>query len=325
MQSVHDLHREGDFGQEIEHLLVLLDSFLDQMNVDFRLAAGGYAMEQYHIVLHYLHQDAIISILLGCGERLDEFEVSLARGVEPANLKFVRGEDALVKQRLHDGCRAMALVHKFFLRHSLDALSRRISLQGFPTGKIEEGGEHLRLLQGALQHVERHVQGLLIAIIAGKLHIEFHLGLKLLGGFQSGWHGCIIDIAQWRHIVTANPLPQAQLLGQERRLRIEHHLYRLAGKLRFLLMHPGYHGYVFLALAQRHKHSDARHHLPFHPVGDRISKGAIQWQGQNYVYIFHFSKKISSFMTCKDSKKKADTHHRIPAFIYFKMYTLIYS
>lgn len=64
VESLHNLNRQGDFGQEIEHLLVFLDGFLDEMDVDFRLSAGSNTMQEYYVFLQHLHQYLIISILL---------------------------------------------------------------------------------------------------------------------------------------------------------------------------------------------------------------------------------------------------------------------
>ena len=78
VQSLHDLDREGDFWQEIEHLLMLIESLFDEMDIHLGLATGGNAMQEYHILLHHLKENLVVSFLLGYGKWFDLFEVTLA-------------------------------------------------------------------------------------------------------------------------------------------------------------------------------------------------------------------------------------------------------
>ena len=177
--------------------------------------------------------------------------------------------------------------------------------------QLEERHKSLGLLHRSRHHADSHSKGLGIAIGTRKLHIEFHLRLKLFRGFQASREGGIIDITQGRHVVLAYPRPEAILLRQKRWLLIEYLFYRLHTKGRLHIMRLHCHGNILLALAERNEQSLSEHDLPFHPFWDRISKQAWQWQGQYHVYIFH--------IICKDSNKKADTQYWIPAFIYFNM------
>ena len=71
VQSLHNLNRQGDFGQQIEHLPVFLDGFSDEMDIDFRLSAGSYTMQEHYVFLQHLHQYLIVSILLRHRQGLD--------------------------------------------------------------------------------------------------------------------------------------------------------------------------------------------------------------------------------------------------------------
>ena len=70
-QAFGDLRREGDFGKQVEHLLSVFDGLPDEMDVDFRLSAGGDTMEQADVFLPEVAEDGIIGCLLGRIERID--------------------------------------------------------------------------------------------------------------------------------------------------------------------------------------------------------------------------------------------------------------
>ena len=86
VQSLHDLDGEGNFRQEIEHLLVLIECLFDEMDIHLGLATGGNAVQEHHILLHHLHENLVVSILLGHGERLDLVEMRLSGCIESPNL-----------------------------------------------------------------------------------------------------------------------------------------------------------------------------------------------------------------------------------------------
>ena len=140
VQSLHNLNGEGDFGQQIKHLLMFLDGFSDKMDVDFSLSTRSHTMQKYHVLIHHLQEYLIVGILLGFGKRFDEFEMRFARSVQSAHLQFIGKENTPVDECL-DGCsRASCLVHQFLLGHLLDAFPGRITLQTVPVGKGKEGG-----------------------------------------------------------------------------------------------------------------------------------------------------------------------------------------
>ena len=140
VQSLHNLNGEGDFGQQIKHLLMFLDGFPDKMDVDFSLSTRSHTMQKHHVLIHHLQEYLIVGILLGFGKRLDEFEMRFSQCVQSAHLQFIGNEDAPVDERLDHCYRASCLVHQLLLSHLLDALSWRITLQTIPMGKGKEGG-----------------------------------------------------------------------------------------------------------------------------------------------------------------------------------------
>ena len=64
-QKFGALGGQGDFGQEIKHLLASLQRFLDEVDIDFGLATGGHPMEQADILLTEVIEDGSESFLLG--------------------------------------------------------------------------------------------------------------------------------------------------------------------------------------------------------------------------------------------------------------------
>ena len=63
-QTFGDLGGQGDFGQEIEHLLAGLQRFLDEVDIDFGLATGGDPVKQADILLAEIIKDRGESFLL---------------------------------------------------------------------------------------------------------------------------------------------------------------------------------------------------------------------------------------------------------------------
>ena len=89
LQSLHHLHRQRYLRQQIEHLLFLFQSPLDEVYVNLRLTARRHAMQQCHITLHHRHQDGIVGILLRPAQRLDEVWTILAAVIQSSYLHFV--------------------------------------------------------------------------------------------------------------------------------------------------------------------------------------------------------------------------------------------
>lgn len=61
---------------------MLIERLFDEVDIDLRLTAGSYAMQEHHILLHHLHQNLVVSILLGHRERFDQLEMRFARCIQ---------------------------------------------------------------------------------------------------------------------------------------------------------------------------------------------------------------------------------------------------
>ena len=64
LQPFGDLGGQGDFGQEIEHLLTCLQRFLDEADINFGLATGSHPVKQTDILLAEIIKDGSESFLL---------------------------------------------------------------------------------------------------------------------------------------------------------------------------------------------------------------------------------------------------------------------
>ena len=121
-QAVHHLNGQGDLGQQVEHLTVLLQFALYEVDVDFRLAAGGHAVKQRHLVLHHGEQNLVVGFLLWCGEPLDVLGTGLAAVVQASHLHLVGLQQAALDELVEDG-QGVALVEEEIHPHPL--LKRR--------------------------------------------------------------------------------------------------------------------------------------------------------------------------------------------------------
>ncbi len=311
VKTFHNLNRQGNLWQEIEHLLVFIKSLFDEMDIHFGLATRSDTMQEYHVLLHHLKENLIIGILLGHREWFYQVEMCLARCIQASHLQFISKKKSFVQERFNDSRSGMALIHKLFLGHtfhkrrsfvnkilhlsitSIDFFIKKsirvyfILKQSVPMRKLKECHKSLGLFECSLHHTDGYAQSTWIAIFARQLHIKFHLGLIFLRRFQSRRKGGIINIAQGNHVILADPRPKAILLIEKCRSIIQHLPNRLHIKIWLYVMHLHCHGNIFLTSAQRHKQALAKHDFPFHPIRDRISKQAWERQRQYNVYISH--------------------------------------
>ena len=154
------------------------------------------------------------------------------------------------------------------------------------------GHHHPLLLHSACQRIQRKVQRLLVLKRRSQRNIGFHLGFVALFHLHARGKRGLIDVAQRRKIVVGHPIPQANLLAQEHRLRVEH----LENGLQFIvglhIREVPHDANVVLRLTERHQHAHAASH-PLRPFfGQRIGEKAIQRQGKNNFYIFHCRAKV---------------------------------
>ena len=64
-QTVHHLHGQRNLGQEVEHLAVLVQLALYEVDVYLGLAARSHAVQQRHGLLHHGEEDLVVGLLLG--------------------------------------------------------------------------------------------------------------------------------------------------------------------------------------------------------------------------------------------------------------------
>ena len=90
------LYRQGDFRQEIEHLLVALQCLFDEMDVYLRLAARRHAAQQHHVLFQELEQYVVVCLLLCCRQSLHVVELRHSATVQTSHLLLVGHEHLLV-------------------------------------------------------------------------------------------------------------------------------------------------------------------------------------------------------------------------------------
>ena len=89
LQTLHQLYGQRYLGQQVEHLLLAVQGMLYQMDVYLSLAARRHAVQQRHLLFHHRHQNAVIGILLGQAQRLDEFRTVGPAVVQASHLHLV--------------------------------------------------------------------------------------------------------------------------------------------------------------------------------------------------------------------------------------------
>ena len=151
------LYRQGDFRQEIEHLLVALQCLFDEMDVYLRLAARRYAAQQHHVLFQELEQYVVVCLLLCCRQSLHVVELRHSATVQTSHLLLVGHEHLLVQQLLHDSRCGMRFVYQFVFRHLHHRFVGAVAHNGVPVGECQICVECLELCQCSLQHAESDV------------------------------------------------------------------------------------------------------------------------------------------------------------------------
>ena len=141
MEPLHDLHRERYLRQKIKHLLPPFNSLADEVDIDFRLAAGGDTMEQNDILVLHLAQNAVVGFPLWRTERLDKLRMVSAPAVETTHFFLVGAQQFPVEQGFQGGGGASALVEQFLTGHLGKRLPQAVSLNGIPMRKREKDRE----------------------------------------------------------------------------------------------------------------------------------------------------------------------------------------
>ena len=115
VKTFHNLHRKRNFWQEIKYLFMLIERLFDEVDIDLRLTAGSHSMQEHHILLHHLHQNLVVSILLGHRERFDQLKMRFARCIQTPYFYLVCKKKSLIYQTFDNGRGGMTLVHQFLL------------------------------------------------------------------------------------------------------------------------------------------------------------------------------------------------------------------
>ena len=259
-QALGHLYGECDFGQQVEHLLVFLEHLGDEMDIDLCLSARSHAMEEHHVASEKLEQDIVVGLLLQGIEPSHVLGVRFAAIVEPSHLAPIGAEDLPVDEAFHHRGLAVRRINQFVARDFHGRLGTHLPLERVVVRQCEVVDQHLLLLWCPDEHIECDMERLLVAELWRKgnegLHPRF---VALL--FQSGRQGRHIDIAERRHIVVGDPLPEVHLQVEHHRSGVEHALYLPAFEVGLAVVQSRYQCDVPLRLAQRHRHPCPHPHL----------------------------------------------------------------
>ena len=187
----------------------------------------------------------------------------------------------------------MALVHQL-IAGNLDCKMFAAILQLVPPGECQIVDETALLLGGTCQHVEGDVQGLLVAELRSQPYVGLGLRPVALLSLQASRQGGFVDLADGRHIVVGDPLPQLQLTGQQYWLAVKHLQDGLDARVlgvgcRVLGMDNADIG---LATPEGDEHTNPHPHLFLQLLRNGIGKQAVKRQGEDDVGV-HVSEEIS--------------------------------
>ena len=251
LQPLHNLHREGYFGQEIEHLLPLFYCLGYEVDIDFGLSARCNPVEQHRVFAFKQREDGVVGRLLRLAELLHVARLRLLTVVQPSHFALVCGQYAALHECRNYGRCGVTLVQQslacgFLGRHAVGSAASHgeIALQG------------LALLVGTPQHVKGHAHSLFRTEILRKNHILLLLDMEAFHRLQSGRHGRLENVANGRHIVVGYPLPQPVLPLRNHRFVVHHEHDVLHGvALRLVAVHLCHDADVPFRLAEWHKHA----------------------------------------------------------------------
>ena len=206
---------------------MLLELTLNEMDVDFGLAARRDTVQQGHVLLHEGKKNLVVSLLLSCIQLLDEFGMGLTTVVQAAHFQLVGLQKTALHQQVERGKGCPGVVHEL-LTGDLHDCGRQLGpfislkIEHIPSRQLEIGQKSLLLLGGSTQHVEGHMECGLVTIGRGEANVGLGARLIAILGFQSGWQGCLIDLTHRRHVVVGNPRPQAELILQQDGSIVQH-------------------------------------------------------------------------------------------------------
>ena len=202
-KALHHLHRKGNLGQEVEHLAALVEGALNEVDIDFGLAARCDAVKKRDILRHLLNEDLVVGVGLGLAEGFDVLGMGHSAEGDTSYFLFVLPQDPTVQKLAEDGGGAVGLVHQF-LAGDL-ALGHGILFAD--AGQLQIGAEDLLLSRSALKHGLGSTEGLRRTKVVGQHDVGLGLGTIVVLGLETGREGGLIDVANGRKVVVGYPLP----------------------------------------------------------------------------------------------------------------------
>ena len=117
-QTLGNLSGQCDFRKQIQDLFSCFQHFLNEVDINFRLATGCDTMQQTYIFLCEALKDIAISLLLRCIQR-----IYIADGtnsfIQPPYLLIINLKDFLFNQSVKNGRSTSRLFKQLFLCHFL--------------------------------------------------------------------------------------------------------------------------------------------------------------------------------------------------------------
>ena len=117
LQPLGYLYGEGNLRKQIKYLLVLVEGFLDQMNIDFGLPRGGHAVQQGYRMSHHLQEYLVIGLCLRFVQGLHAFGMRCSTRVQSADFFLVSDKKPPFLQGPYDRHGSMGDIHQFLPRH----------------------------------------------------------------------------------------------------------------------------------------------------------------------------------------------------------------
>ena len=170
LQAACHLHREGYFGQQIEHLAALVDGFLNEMDVYFGLAARRDTMQQHHILAHKLHSNLVHGVLLCLAKRLDVLGRVFSPTPYASHFTMIHLKKTSRRELAQYGIGGVGGILQFVASHFLYMFGRRLAVNLVPVRQLKILAEGLLLLQRMGQCGHGDVQRMLCAQIGWQRH-----------------------------------------------------------------------------------------------------------------------------------------------------------
>ena len=101
LQALHHLHGKRYFGQQIEHLLMLIQCLLYQVDINLGFTARGNTMQQRHVFLQKRELYLVKRFLLYIAQRFDMFRMRVATKVQSTHLFIIGFQHTTLHQGVY--------------------------------------------------------------------------------------------------------------------------------------------------------------------------------------------------------------------------------